>query len=97
MPILAGRKGGERIMATPLRVQVLETIAALMTAAFGLLAALAWNEAIKWAVYEVLGTADAGIGLFTYAIMITILAVVMILIIARVLGKAKAALASEKK
>lgn len=28
-------------------MQIMETIAALMTAAFGLIAALAWNEAIK--------------------------------------------------
>jgi len=84
-------------MATPLKIQVLETIAALMTAAFGLLAALAWNEAIRWAVVEALGTADAGIGFFIYAIIITILAVVMTVIIARILGKAKASLASEKK
>jgi heme/copper-type cytochrome/quinol oxidase subunit 2 len=83
-------------MATPLKIQVLETIAALITAAFGLLAALAWNEAIRWAVLEVLGTADAGLGYFIYAIIVTILAVVMCVLIARALGKAKASLVDKK-
>ena len=83
-------------MATPLRIQVLETIAALMTAAFGLLAALAWNEAIKWAVNEYLQSSP-GIGLFIYAIIVTILAVVMTLLIARALGKAKATVVKEEK
>jgi hypothetical protein len=83
-------------MATPLKITVLETIAALITAAFGLLAALAWNEAIRWAVLEVLGTADAGLGYFIYAIIVTILAVIMTVIIARSLAKAKASLAEKK-
>lgn len=78
-------------MATPLKIQVLETIAALMTAAFGLLAALAWNTAIGWAVKQFL-SADEGIGYFTYAIIITIIAVIATLLIARALGKAKSAL-----
>ena len=83
-------------MATPLRIQVLETIAALMTAAFGLLAALAWNQAIKWAVDQYL-SAEPGIGYFVYAIIITIIAVVATLLIARALGKAKASLVKEEK
>jgi hypothetical protein len=87
---------GKQAMATALRIQVLETIAALMTAAFGLLAALAWNGAISWAVHQYL-TASEGIGLFTYAILVTILAVVMTLLIARILGKAKASVGGEKK
>lgn len=73
-----------------LRTQVIEMTAALMTAAFGLLAALAWNGAISWAVAEVLGK-DEGIGLFVYAILVTILAVVMTLLIARLAAKAKEA------
>jgi hypothetical protein len=83
-------------MATSIRIQVLETIAALMTAAFGLLAALAWNGAISWAVHQYLNASE-GIGLFTYAILVTILAVIMTLLIARVLGKAKAAVVKEEK
>ncbi len=78
------------------RIQVMDTIAALMTAAFGLIAALAWNEAIKWAVAQVF-TADPGVGLFIYAILVTILAVVAVVLIGRSLAKLKAKVAPEKK
>ena len=80
-----------------LKVQLLETFAALITAAFGLVAALAWNEAIKTAVAQVFGGGDSLMGLVIYAIIVTILAVVMTLFIARALGKAKAAVEAEKK
>ncbi len=43
-----------------MRIQVLETIAALMTAAFGFIAALAWNQAIKDTIDKYL---SAGSGL----------------------------------
>ena len=79
-----------------LKVQLLETFAALITAAFGLVAALAWNEAIKTAVARVFDTGDGLTGLVVYAVIVTILAVVMTLLIARALGKAKAAV-DEKK
>jgi Mg2+/citrate symporter len=74
------------------KIQLLETFAALITAAFGLVAALAWNEAIKQAVAAVFGTEDDLAGLTVYAIIVTILAVIMTLLIARSLGKAKKAL-----
>ncbi len=67
--------------------QVSQTIATLMTTAFGLIAALAWNEAIK-AIITQYFQADSGItGLLVYAILITIIAVVATLIIARVIAK----------
>ena len=84
-------------MANSFKVQLLETFAALITAAFGLVAALAWNEAIKQAVAAVFGTEDDLLGLTVYAIIVTILAVIMTLLIARALSKAKAALIEEEK
>jgi hypothetical protein len=78
------------------RIQVMDTIAALMTAAFGLIAALAWNEAIKWAVAQVFPGSE-GVGLFIYAILVTILAVVAVILIGRSLAKLKAKVAPEKK
>ena len=79
------------------KVQLLETFAALITAAFGLVAALAWNEAIKAAVASVFNTGDELLGLVVYAIIVTVLAVIMTLLIARALGKAKDALVASKK
>jgi uncharacterized transporter YbjL len=73
------------------RIQVVETIAALITAAFGLVAALAWNQAIAWAVGQVFAKpADQGTGFFVYAILVTILAVVATILIGRYLAKMKA-------
>ena len=74
----------------------METFAALITAAFGLVAALAWNEAIKQAVAAVFGTEDDLVGLTVYAIIVTVLAVIMTLLIARSLSKAKAAMIEEE-
>jgi Mg2+/citrate symporter len=79
------------------KIQLLETFAALITAAFGLVAALAWNEAIKQAVAAVFGTEDDLAGLTVYAIIVTILAVIMTLLIARSLGKAKKALKEKQE
>ncbi|NYT12385.1 MAG: hypothetical protein GKC03_07560 [Methanomassiliicoccales archaeon] len=79
------------------KVLVLETVAALMTAAFGLIAALAWNEAIKALIAEYLSAGSELIGLFIYAIIVTVIAVIAILIIARSIGKLKTELEKEKK
>ena len=81
---------------TSFKIQVMDTIAALMTAAFGLIAALSWNEAIKYAVAQVF-TSDPGIGLFIYAILVTIIAVLAVLLIGRAIAKLKAKVAPEKK
>ncbi len=72
------------------KVQLLETFASLITAAFGLVAALAWNETIKALIAKVFDSGDDLLGNFVYAIIVTVLAVVMTLLIARSLEKAKA-------
>lgn len=59
----------------------------LSSAALGLVCALAWNEAIKAAMKEILGEDDSVAGLFTYAILATILAVVVLLVLARSAAK----------
>lgn len=79
------------------KVQLLQTFASLITAAFGLVAALAWNETIKQAVAAVFGSADDLVGLAVYAVIVTVLAVAMTLLIARSLSKAKKALHLEKE
>jgi len=80
-----------------LKMQILETIAALLTAAFGLIAALAWNEAIKELIAQYFTAGDALMGLFVYAILVTIIAVIAGLIIARALAKLKAKEAPKPK
>ena len=75
---------------TPLKVEVLEKIAVLITVAFGLVAALAWNEAIKAIFKEIFGSAEAVAPLLIYAILVTIIAVILTIIVARAASKAKA-------
>ena len=73
------------------KVLFLETTAALITSAFGLVAALAWNEAITTWVTEVLfvDAGDAVTGLVIYALIVTVIAVVATMLIAIALAKAK--------
>jgi hypothetical protein len=70
---------------------VIEKMAALVTAAFGLVAALAWNDAIKAIFKTVFGTAE-GVGpMLTYALIVTVIAVLVTLWI----GKASARVAKQ--
>jgi uncharacterized membrane protein len=55
----------------------LQTMIALASASFGLVAALAWNEAIKGLLAK-LNLGDSLTGLFTYAILATIIAIVVL-------------------
>jgi uncharacterized membrane protein (DUF106 family) len=71
--------------ATEMKGQVMETIASLITVAFGLIAALAWNEAISALIKQILGPSNGLTGLFTYAILITIIAVIATILIGRVI------------
>ena len=74
-------------MKDDIRKQVRERIAALLTAAFGLIAALAWNGAIRTIFARIFGTADTIVGMLAYAIVVTIIAVIVTIIIARSIGK----------
>ncbi len=60
-----------------------QTMITLASASLGLVAALAWNEAIKALIKRVLGEDDSLAGLFVYAIIATAIAVVVLLILAR--------------
>jgi membrane protein YdbS with pleckstrin-like domain len=70
-----------------MKSQVRTTIATLMTTAFGLIAALAWNEAIRAVILAYFPPQSGITGLFIYAVLITILAVVATLLIARTISK----------
>jgi hypothetical protein len=74
----------------PLKVEVLDKIAALVTAAFGLVAALAWNEAIKAVFREIFGAEDAIGPMLIYAIAVTIVAIILTIVVARAAANAKA-------
>ncbi|MEM7813497.1 MAG: DUF5654 family protein [Candidatus Aenigmatarchaeota archaeon] len=69
---------------------IIEKIAALITAAFGLVAALAWNEAIQ-GLFRQGGPLYflAATGPWAYAVIVTIIAVVATIWIGRIAEKAK--------
>jgi len=67
-----------------------------MTAAFGMVAALAWNEAIKALIAKYISAGDELVPLLIYAIVVTIVAVICIIIVARTLGNLKEALEAEE-
>ena len=77
-------------MDNTFKIQLLETTAALITAAFGLVAALAWNETIKSIIAVCFSSADTIWGNLIYAIIVTIIAVAATMLIARSIGKLKA-------
>jgi hypothetical protein len=62
----------------------LQTMISLASAAFGVVAALAWNSAITALVKEVFGTGGQIISLFLYAIIITVIAVIVMVNLGKV-------------
>ena len=63
--------------------KVMTTVATLVTTAFGLIAALAWNDAIKAIIAQFFKAGNGVTGLIIYAVLITIIAVIATLLIAR--------------
>ena len=74
-------------MANEVTKMIMETILALITTAFAFVAGEAWNSAIQKLIESVIGAGDALPSLFTYAIVVTIIAVIVTVLIARVAGK----------
>lgn len=68
-------------------LMILQSMITLASAALGLVAALAWNDAIKETMTQFLG-GDDGLGAkYTYAILVTLVAVVVVLTLAKIAGK----------
>ena len=61
----------------------LQTMITLASASLGLVAALAWNEAIKATIKELFGTGDSLAGLYTYAIIATVIAIIVLSLLSR--------------
>jgi hypothetical protein len=61
----------------------IQTMITLASASLGLVAALAWNEAIRETILRVFGKDDSLVGLYVYAVIATVIAVVVLLILAR--------------
>lgn len=69
--------------------EVLDKIVQLMTAAFGLVAALAWNEAIQTLFTEIFGEAGGLAAKFFYAVVITVVVVFVTIRLGRLSDRIK--------
>lgn len=76
-----------RAHSSEIKKSFVKQVSTLMTTAFGLVAALAWNTAIQSAVSEFISTGSQLIAALTYAIIVTLLAVVVTFYISRVAAK----------
>ena len=66
---------------------IIQTMITLASASLGLVAALAWNEAIKATFKVILGPGENLAALYTYALLATLLAVVVLMALARVAAR----------
>jgi hypothetical protein len=64
----------------------IQTMIALASASLGLVAALAWNEAIK-ATLAMLGLGESLAGLYAYAIIATVLAILVLVWLGRLAAR----------
>jgi|SRR5687768_3730292 uncharacterized membrane protein len=71
-----------------MRQDVIKAVAALITAAFGLVAALAWNTAIQEIFRLAFGNQSGVVAMLVYAVVVTIIAVFMTIWIGKVAAKA---------
>ena len=64
-------------MKNDLRSEFLKTMTALATAAFGLVAALAWNDTIKSFIERFISPGSTFLSKLIYALIVTVLAVLV--------------------
>jgi hypothetical protein len=76
---------------------IFQSMIALASAALGLVAALAWNDAIKETIKVLMADDESLMSKYIYAILATAIAVIVILILARLAAKVggEAAIARE--
>ncbi|RJR30787.1 hypothetical protein C4569_03885 [Candidatus Parcubacteria bacterium] len=73
-----------------LKVEILEKLAALATAGFGLVAALAWNQAIQGLFSKLFPQPSGNIlAMFIYAVIITVFVVFITIYLGRAVNLAK--------
>jgi ABC-type Mn2+/Zn2+ transport system permease subunit len=70
--------------SSEMQKEVIEKIAALITAAFGVVAALAWNTAIQEIFRLIFGQQSGVLAMIAYAVIVTIIAVLVTIWIVRV-------------
>ncbi|MBW3013088.1 hypothetical protein KY325_00245 [Candidatus Woesearchaeota archaeon] len=72
-----------------MKKEVIEKFAALITAAFGFVAALAWNDTIRVIFQKIFGDQSTVPAMVFYAVIVTVVAVIATIWIGKVAEKAK--------
>ena len=72
-----------------MKTEILDKLADLIATAFGLVAALAWDGAIQNIFKEIFGTAEGLMPMIFYAIIVTIIAVLLTIWMGKIKEKAK--------
>ena len=83
-------------MKKTLKLEILEKLATLVTAALGFVAALAWNEAVKKLFEIAFGKQSNLLAMIIYAIIVTIIVVFLTVYIGRAVNKLKKDLGLEE-
>lgn len=79
----------ERGNEPSLRLEILEQTQRLSTASLGLVAALAWNDAVQALFRELFGTQSGLIAKFFYAGLVTILVVTVTVRLSKLISRIK--------
>ena len=66
---------------------ILQSMIRLSSAALGLVAALAWNDAINDTIKLLLGGSESLASKYTYAVFATVIAVAVVLVLTRIAAK----------
>ena len=66
---------------------LVQTMITLASASLGLVAALAWNEAIRTTIQKMLGAGESLAALYTYAIMATLIAIGVVMMLGRIAAR----------
>ena len=81
----------------PLKLEILEKLSSLITAGFGLVAALAWNEVIQEFFATIFPRPNMLLGKLVYAVIITLIVVIITVKLGDVIGKIKETISEEEK
>ena len=66
--------------------EVIKTVITLVTTAYGLVAGLAWNDAIQALIGQFFEAGSALTGQIIYAVIVTVIAVIVTILLARMAG-----------
>lgn len=80
-----------------LKLEILEQLSSLITAGFGLVAALAWNDAIKELISVILPQPSMLWGKIIYALIITALVVMVTINLGKIVNHLKEDIVLKKK